>query len=698
MVHPNSRIQSRSSVRPARPSRHFPLGASPAPQDQGAAGGSANVAVFAPDIRAMDVHFQDSSGRWEAVLLHGHTDGVHHGIVDGLREGCRYAFWPHGAVLPDGGAGQLLLDPYGRGVEDDDGIYYSVCVGQDFDWEADTPPRTAWRDTVVYECHVKGQTMLHPGIPAELRGTYAGLAHPVMLDYLASLGVTAVQLLPVHFHIDEPHLQELGLSNYWGYNTLGFFAPHAGYATAAARAAGAKAVQDEFKTMVGRLHAAGLEVILDVVYNHTAEGGADQPALSFRGLADEVYYRHDANGYYVDTTGCGNTLDFSEPRVVQLALDSLRHWVREYHIDGFRFDLAVSLCRDGHGNFNPSHPFLVAVGADRALAGVKLIAEPWDLGPGGWQTGRFPPGWADWNDRFRDSVRDFWLADRHPLNHGRPRGSVARLANAISGSADLFAPSGRSSLASLNFVTAHDGFTLADLTAYDRKHNEDNGEENRDGANDNRSYNHGVEGPTGDSRILDARAHSARTLMATLLLSMGVPMITAGDEIGRSQHGNNNAYCQDNRLAWTNWVLDDRQEQMLKTTRRLIKLRKSFLGHQPYSYPARTDDAYLLWFNERGEPMSLREWEDPHTRLVQVLLGSPGGANDGLLVFNGSDGNRKVTLPTAQRRAGTGPGAEREMFELLFTSSEMGDRRRGAKIRGGEHEMVGAWSVAAYKI
>ncbi|MCG2622958.1 glycogen debranching protein GlgX [Arthrobacter sp. I2-34] len=646
----------------------------------------------------MDIYFQDAAGGWEAVLLHEHTDGVHHGTVDGLQEGCRYAFWPHGAPLPGGGAGQLLLDPYGRGIESDGGSCYSVYVGSGFDWDGDAPLRTEWRDTVVYECHVKGQTMLHPGIPPELRGTYAGLAHPVMLDYLTNLGITAVELLPVHFHTDEPHLQELGLSNYWGYNTLGFFAPHAGYATAAARVAGAKAVQDEFKSMVRALHAAGLEVILDVVYNHTAEGQEDQPALSFRGLADEIYYRHDANGYYLDTTGCGNTLDFSEPRVVQLALDSLRHWVSEYHIDGFRFDLAVSLCRDGRGHFNPAHPFLVTVGADRALTGVKLIAEPWDVGPGGWQTGRFPPGWADWNDRFRDSVRDFWLADRHPLNHGSPQGSVARLANAVSGSADLFGPSGRSSLASLNYVTAHDGFTLADLAAYDRKHNEDNGEENRDGQNDNRSYNHGVEGPTGDSRILDSRAHSARTMMATLLLSLGVPMITAGDEIGRTQHGNNNAYCQDSALSWVNWVLDDSQEQMLKTTRRLIKLRKSFLGHQPYSYPARADDAYLFWFNERGEPMTTDEWEDPATRVVQVLLGSPGGANDGLLVFNGSGGNRRITMPAARWRTGTGPAAEREMFELLFTSSEMGDRRRGARIRGGEHEMVGPWSVAAYKI
>ncbi|NKX56296.1 glycogen debranching protein GlgX [Arthrobacter sp. E918] len=687
-------MPSPSRVRAVRSSRPVPLGVSPAAEG---AGGVVNVAVFAPEIRAVDVHFQDRSGRWQAVLLPEQTDGVHHGTVEGLPEGGRYAFWPHGQAVP-GGAGQLLLDPYGRGIDDDGGIYYSVHVGQDFDWDGDTLPRTAWRDTVVYECHVKGQTMLHPGIPPELRGTYAGLAHPVMLDYFTSLGITAVELLPVHFHIDEPHLQELGLSNYWGYNTLGFFAPHPAYATAAARAAGAKAVQDEFKAMVRKLHAAGLEVILDVVYNHTAEGGEQQPALSFRGLADDVYYRHDANGYYQDTTGCGNTLDFSQPRVVQLALDSLRHWVRDYHIDGFRFDLAVSLCRDTRGVFTPRHPFLAALSTDRTLAGTKLIAEPWDVGPGGWQTGSFPPGWADWNDRFRDSIRDFWLADRHPLNHTRPGGSVAKLAGAISGSAELFAPSGRSSLASVNFVTAHDGFTLADLTAYDRKHNEDNGEENRDGANDNRSYNHGVEGPTGDSRVLDARAHSARTLMATLLLSLGVPMITAGDEIGRTQHGNNNAYCQDNQLSWTNWVLDDRQEQMLKTTRRLIKLRKSFLRHQPYSYPARTDDAYLLWFNERGEPMSVRDWEDSRTRVVQVLLGSPGGSSDGLLVFNGSAENRKVVMPAASLRTETGAGAERHMFELLFTSSEMGDRRRGAKIRGGERETVAAWSIAAYRI
>ena len=686
-----------SEGRSSRTSNPVPLGVS-----AGAAGllaGEVNVAVFAPEVSALDIHFEDADGRWGAALLPELIDGVHHGIVRGLLPGSRYAFWPHGKALPDGGAGQLLLDPYGRAIDDDGGIFRSVHVDAGFDWAGDTAPEVPWRDMVVYECHVKGQTKLHPEIPEALRGTYAGLAHPVMLEYFKNLGITSVQLLPVHFHIDEPHLQELGLSNYWGYNTLGFFAPHARYATRAARAAGPKAVQDEFKSMVKSLHEAGLEVILDVVYNHTAEGGKHQQTYSFRGLGDEVYYRHDDHGNYLDTTGCGNTLDLNEPQVLALVLDSLRYWVQEFHIDGFRFDLAVSLCRDPDGHFNPRHPFLRATAEDPTLSEVKLISEPWDVAPGGWQTGNFPAGWADWNDRFRDTVRDFWLGDQHAIRQGMPGGSVARLASRLAGSADVFAGSGRSSLASVNFITAHDGFTLADLTSYDRKHNEDNGEENRDGTNHNRSYNHGVEGPTGDAAVLDARARSARNLMATLLLSLGVPMITAGDELGKTQHGNNNAYCQDNELSWLNWVLDDRQEQMFKITRRLLRIRQSFLTSQPRSYPTREQSSYLLWFNEAGEPMTQEQWTDPGSRTLQLLMGSPDGVIDGLVVINGRCEPRKITMPStgALKDFGVQAGNNR-MFELVLTTSKLDDQRRGAKVRSGEREIIGADALSVYRV
>jgi glycogen operon protein len=514
-----------------------------------------------------------------------------------------------------------------------------------------------------------------------------------MVEHLIALGITAVQLLPVHFHVDEPHLQNLGMTNYWGYNTAAFFALHPGYATQAAQAAGPQAVQDEFKGMVKLLHAAGLEVILDVVYNHTAEGGSDGRTLSFRGLGEMTYYRHDGHGRYVDTTGCGNSLNFGEPRVVQLVLDSLRYWVSEFHIDGFRFDLAVTLARNAANEFDPRHPLLVAIGADPVLSATKLIAEPWDIGYGGWQTGRFPPGWVDWNDHFRDAVRSFWLADRAAIDAGGQGGSVGRLADALSGSAGLFELSGRSRLASLNFITAHDGFTLADLAAYDRKHNEANGEQNRDGHGDNRSYNHGFEGPTEDEDILARRAQSRRNLMASLMISQGVPMITAGDEIARTQQGNNNAYCQDNPITWIDWTSTPESHSMLRTTKRVIRLRKEFLAGQPHDYPTRELQSYFHWFDEHGEPMAGDRWHDPGSRVVQLLLGSDDGHVDGLVVVNGGAQDVKVTLPLLSNEDGTG----NRLFELRLTTSELHDRRQGVRVASGERDVVQANSINIYR-
>jgi glycogen operon protein len=689
-------------------SRPFPLGisvprtGSPAMDDP--QGACANVAVYAPGVATLEIAYCAPGGTWQLKTLPNITNDVHHGIVDGFPMGSRYGFRSSSEddALPvsvptvafeDDGEQPLLLDPYGRAVDQRDGLLTNVRMSGGFDWGGDRNPHISWRNTIIYEAHVRGQSMLHPDIPEELRGTYAGLAHPAMIEHLTGLGITSVQLLPVHFHLDEPHLQNLGMTNYWGYNTAAFFAPHPAYATEAAQMAGPQAVQDEFKGMVKLLHAAGLEVILDVVYNHTAEGGRDGQTLSFRGLGEMQYYRHDGHGRYVDTTGCGNSLNFGHPRVVQLVLDSLRYWVDEFHIDGFRFDLAVTLCRNAANDFDPHHPFLVAIAADPVLSSVKLIAEPWDVGYGGWQTGRFPPGWVDWNDHFRDALRSFWLADRAAIDAGGQGGSVARLADSISGSASLFAESGRTRMASVNFFTSHDGFTLADLVSYDRKHNEANGEQNRDGHGDNRSYNHGFEGPTEDEEILALRAQTSRNLMATLMVSMGVPMITAGDEIGRTQQGNNNAYCQDNAITWLDWTSTPESHAMLRSTKRVIRLRKEFLAGQPHHYPSRDKQAYLHWFDEHGKPMSMDRWNDPQHRVVQLLLGSDDGQVDGLVVVNGSANDIKITLPAISNDDGTG----KRLFELRLTTSELHDRRQGVRVAAGERDVVQSNTISIYR-
>ncbi|WP_461189165.1 glycogen debranching protein GlgX [Arthrobacter sp. Z4-13] len=663
----------------------------------------ANVACYAPGVRSLEIVYRAPGDDWRVQALPNVSHGVHHGMVDNLPYGSRYGFRPAATEqsLPlavptqdvdDDGGQPLLLDPYGRAVDQREGFLTSVRMASDFDWGSDTRLRLEWRDTIIYEAHVRGQSMLHPDLPPELRGTYAGMAHPAIVEHLKSLGITAVQLLPVHFHLDEPHLQDLGLTNYWGYNTAAFFAPHPGYATKAAQEAGPQAVQNEFKGMVKALHAAGLEVILDVVYNHTAEGGPDGQALSFRGLGEDKYYRTDGNGKYVDTTGCGNSLNFAEPQVVQLVVDSLRHWVDEFHIDGFRFDLAVTLCRNEANDFDPRHPFLVAIAADPVLSDVKLIAEPWDIGYGGWQTGRFPVGWADWNDHFRDAVRSFWLADLASLESGGHGGSVARLADVMSGSAALFAGSGRSRLASVNYIASHDGFTLNDLVSYDRKHNEANGEQNRDGHGDNRSYNHGFEGPTEDGGVLARRAQSRRNLMASLLISLGVPMITAGDELARTQQGNNNAYCQDNALAWVDWTRTPESSEMLRTTKRYIRLRKEFLAAQPHDFPDRDEQSYLYWFDQAGQPMSMERWNDPQHRVMQLLLGSEDGTLAGLVVVNGSTSDIQITLP----RIITG-GTPHPKFELRLTTTPQHELRQGSRVASGETDLVEANSINIYR-
>ncbi|GMA91897.1 glycogen operon protein GlgX homolog [Homoserinibacter gongjuensis] len=501
--------------------------------------------------------------------------GTHYALsVDGPK-GATHAFDPE----------RLLLDPYARGLaRTPEGGWRATVPDTDFDWGGATRPGIPLDHTVIYEAHLKGLTRLNPEVPEQLRGTYAGLAHPATIAYLTELGVTAVELLPVHQFVSEQRLTKMGLVNYWGYNTLGFFAPHAAYATREAQQAGPDAVLREFKGMVKLLHEAGLEVILDVVYNHTAEEGRGGPTTSFRGIDNASYYRQDADGTYIDTTGCGNTLDFALPAAQRLVLDSLRYWATELQVDGFRFDLAATLGRGADAAFDPEHPLLRAIVEDLALQGVKMIAEPWDVGFGGWQVGNFPRGWSEWNDGYRDRMRNFWLRD---IAQARAMGTasegIGSLARRLAGSNHVFALE-RGPLASVNFVTAHDGFTAADLVTYDRKHNLGNGENNRDGTNDNKSFNHGVEGPSDDPELRRIRRKAVRNLLGTLLLSAGVPMLTAGDEFGRSQRGNNNAYCHDSELTWLSWDRSDWQEDLFEVVKTLIRLRRENPALRPVRY------------------------------------------------------------------------------------------------------------------
>jgi isoamylase len=560
--------------------------------------------------------------------MHGY---VWHGFVPGLAPGQRYGFRVHGPLEPARGRfcnpAKLLLDPYARAISGrvtphasldatDPGdsapwVPRSVVIDDVFDWGGDAPLRRPMAESVIYEVHLKGATAAHPRIPAPLRGTYAGFAHPAFVEHLLELGITAVELLPVHHFVDEPFLLRRGLRNWWGYQTIGYFAPHAAYSSAGVHAAGEQV--REFKELVRTLHAHGIEVILDVVYNHTGEGGTDGQTLAFRGL-DNGYYVLDPHdpGRYLDVTGCGNSLDARNPWVLQLVMDSLRYWVSEMHVDGFRFDLATALAREG-GSPDRLSAFFDLLHQDPVVNRVKLIAEPWDIGHDGYKVGDFPTGWAEWNGRYRDAVRDFWRGHDH----------VAELATRLSGSADLYSDDGRTPFASVNFVTSHDGFTLADLVTYEHKHNEANGEDNRDGTDDNRSWNCGVEGPTDDPAVQALRDRQRRNLMATLLLSQGVPMVLGGDELGRTQRGNNNAYCHDGPLTWFDW--EHRDDDMLRFIRELIALRRAhpvlrrrrFLQGRPV-LPGGLADA--AWYTPTGAPMGHDEWASPDTQALALHL------------------------------------------------------------------------------
>ena len=659
--------QTKPIVWPGKP---YPLGAT---WD----GEGVNFALFSEHAEKVELCLFDTSGRRElhCITLKEQTDQVWHCYLPEARPGLLYGYRLHGPYDPLHGQRfnhhKLLLDPYAKQIKNDlkwsdshfgyrighakedlsfdrrdsaPGMLKGIVIDPAFSWGADQPPRIPWHQSVIYEVHVKGFTKLHPEVPPALRGTYAGLATAPVINYLKRLGITAVELMPVHCFVDDRVLIEKGLRNYWGYNTIGFFAPEPRYSSSG--------TVSEFKTMVKTLHSAGIEVILDVVYNHTAEGNHLGPTLSFRGIDNSVYYRlmPDNARYYRDYTGTGNTLNMRHPRVLQLIMDSLRYWVLEMHVDGFRFDLAATLARELH-EVDRLGAFLDIIHQDPILSQVKLIAEPWDLGEGGYQVGKFPVGWAEWNDRYRDAIRSYWKGDG---------GIIGELAYRITGSSDLYARSGRRPYASINFVTAHDGFTLQDLVSYNEKHNDANGEENRDGTDNNRSWNCGAEGPTDDPAVNALRAQQKRNFLATLLLSQGVPMMLSGDEIGHTQKGNNHAYCQDNELGWISWVVGEAEQELLAFARRMIAVRKSHPVFQRRNFfqgrsikGAGIKDIH--WLMPNGHEMTDEEWNKESARCLGVFLsgkleeqaerGEPVTDQDFLLLMNAHHEATPFLLP-----------------------------------------------------
>ncbi|HEY6609486.1 MAG TPA: glycogen debranching protein GlgX [Candidatus Limnocylindria bacterium] len=687
--------------------RPYPLGAT---WD----GSGVNFALFSEHATSVDLCLFDADGAEQRIRLTEQTDLVWHAYLPDARPGQRYGYRVDGSYAPRDGhrfnAAKLLIDPYARRLDGavvwDDALFgyrigdeerpddrdsapfvpKGVVVDQAFSWGDDAPPSTPLEDSLIYEVHVAGFTRRHPEVPEELRGTYAGMSSAPALEYLTELGITAVELLPVHQHVDERHLVERGLRNYWGYNTIGFFAPDVRYA----------ATDDpvgEFKSMVRRLHDAGIEVILDVVYNHTGESNHLGPTLSFRGIDNEDYYRLDPGDrtFYVDYTGTGNTLDATSPRVLQLIMDSLRYWITEMHVDGFRFDLASALARELH-DVDKLGSFFDIIHQDPLISQVKLIAEPWDVGPGGYQVGNFPVGWAEWNGKYRDTVRRFWKG---------VGGQTAELAYRFTGSSDLYANSGRQPHASINFVTSHDGFTLDDLVSYESKHNEANGEENRDGDDDNNSLNFGVEGDTDDEAILEAREQQKRNFLATLILSQGVPMLLGGDEIGRSQRGNNNGYAQDNEISWFDWDLARRDRQLLAFTRSLIRLflahpvlrrRRFFQGRQIRG--SRVKD--LTWFALDGTEMTDEQWQAPGVRTLAVQYAGdaindrgPHGeriTDDTLLIILNAD-ERPVAFTLPNHEAARRWEVVFDTVHATFTAAH-GEHDGGATYRVAERSVV----------
>ncbi len=653
------------------PGRPYPLGAT---YD----GSGVNFALFSEVAEQVELCLVGDRGKETRVAMKETDAFVHHVYLPGVQPGQRYGFRVHGPYDPEQGQrcnpAKLLLDPYAKAVEgqidgdeslfsyrfkdqaafnDADSLGHtmlSVVTNPYFDWGNDRHPDREYHETVIYEAHVKGLTQAHPAIPKDIRGTYAGIAHPAMIEHLTDLGVTAIELMPVHQFVQDTTLADQGLANYWGYNTVGFFAPHNAYSASGQRG---QQVQ-EFKGMVKALHEAGIEVILDVVYNHTAEGNHLGPTLCFRGIDNEAYYRlvDEDKAYYFDTTGTGNSLLMRHPHVLQLIMDSLRYWVQDMHVDGFRFDLASSLARQFH-EVDRLSAFFDLVQQDPIVSQVKLIAEPWDVGDGGYQVGNFPPMWTEWNGKYRDTVRDYW--------RGEPE-TLGEFAYRITGSSDLYQQDGRKPIASINFVTAHDGFTMRDLVSYNEKHNEANGEGGADGESHNRSWNCGVEGETDDAGVLALRARQQRNLITTLMLSQGVPMLLHGDELGRSQRGNNNVYCQDNELSWMDWELEEWQDSLLAFTRRVVALRTEHPVFRRRRFFAGTVEAGservadIAWFTPGGKNMKDADWGHEYARSLMVFLNGEAipepdrrgeqVVDDSFLVaFNASDAPITFTIP-----------------------------------------------------
>jgi isoamylase len=698
------------------PGQPYPLGAT---WD----GHGVNFSLFSEHAQKVELCLFDSvdpDGEAHRIRLIEQTDLVWHTYVPGIRPGQLYGYRVHGTYDPEHGhrfnPAKLLLDPYAKAIArplawDDTLFGYTIgAEGSDlvrddrdsapfaplaavpdvaFEWGDDRTPRTPWHETVIYEAHVKGFTACHPDVPLNLRGTYAALGTSPVIDHLKRLGVTAIELMPVHFFCPERHLVERGLTNYWGYNTLGFFAPDPRYAAHR----GVSACLHEFKSMVRALHAAGIEVILDVVYNHTAEGNHLGATLSLRGIDNLAYYRLQPaeQRFYTDFTGCGNTLNMTHPHVLRLVMDSLRYWALEMHVDGFRFDLASALARELY-EVNKLGAFFDIIHQDPVLSQLKLIAEPWDLGEGGYQVGNFPVRWTEWNGRYRDCVRRFWRGDG---------GTVGELATRLAGSADLYEQTGRRPYASINFVTSHDGFTLQDLVTYEQKHNEANGEDNRDGDNHNLSWNCGVEGPTDDPAIQALRDREKRNVMATLFLSQGVPMLSGGDELGRTQHGNNNAYCQDNEISWTDWTPTDSRQAFLDFTCRASRLmhehvvlrRRRFFQGRPIRGAEVKD---IMWLAPSGEEMTEAEWNSSGHCLGVRLAGDAIGevdenghpiVGDTLVYLMNAGPARRFVLPAfVARRA----------FECLIDTFD--PRSEGRTFKGGYSYPLGERSLAVFRM
>ena len=666
----------------AQPGTPFPLGAT-ARRD------GTNFAVVSNVADRVELCLFDETGAEDRVSLRDFDAGVWHGFVPGIEVGQQYGYRVTGPYDPARGLrcnpAKLLLDPYAKAVAgtvtpgpeilayaapDSDApsavdsaakVPRSLVTSEEFSWTDDDRPAHRYEDTIIYEAHVKGLTMRHPDVPPPLRGSYAGLAHEAVIGHLLDLGVTTVELLPVHESVPESFLVERGLTNYWGYNTIGYFAPHQAY-SAAVRAGQPGGQVAEFKAMVDALHRAGLEVLLDVVFNHTAEGNQLGPTLCFRGLDNQAYYRLDEGDprHYYDTTGTGNSLNAGDPVTLRLMMDSLRYWVTQMHVDGYRFDLAPTLGRQD-GGFAQVSAFFDLVAQDPVVSQVKLVAEPWDVGQAdSYDLGRFPPLWREWNGRYRDSMRDFWRS--HPVG-------LREFATRFCGSADLYASARRGPTASVNLITVHDGFTLRDLVSYNDKHNEANGESNRDGTTDNRSWNCGAEGQTADADIQALRARQSRAMLTTLLLSFGVPLLLGGDEMGRTQLGNNNAYCQDNELTWLDWARADRE--LLEFTRRVIALRKAHPVFRRRRFLAGTEAADLRWFTPAGSPMSPAEWSDDSSLAIALYLDgsdAPDRAADGTLLVDDdflvlvNAWWEPLDFVLAETRAGTGWHVELDTF------------------------------------